>query len=151
MSGALGRATPASDPHEPNDDMAWVDGRALGRVDRSIWRGGRPRRLHALVDRYEDPADVYRIVFPPHAQVRVTLQPRFGDADLAAFTRSATSTTDDEQIIGRSRRNGRRKDSLTLRNPSRRARTAFVVAYIDSDTRTLDSRYDLSVRRVKRR
>jgi hypothetical protein len=151
MSRALSLATPASDPHEPNDDMAWVNGRALGRVDSPIWHGGRPRRLRALVDKYEDPADVYRIVFPPHAQVRVTLRPRFGDPDLAAFTRSATSTSDDEQIIGRSRHTGRRKDSLELRNPSRRARAAFVVAYIDNATRTLDSRYDLSVRRVKRR
>ena len=107
MIGALSRATPAADPHEPNDDMAWVDGRALGRVDRAIWRGGRPQRLHALVDKYEDPADVYRIVLPPHAKVRITLKPRFGDPDLAAFTRSATSTADAEQIIGRSRHNGR--------------------------------------------
>ena len=71
-----------------------------------IWRGGGPRTLRALVDKYEDPADVYRIVFPPHARVRVTLKPRFGNPDLAAFTRTATSTADDEQIIGRSRRNG---------------------------------------------
>ena len=91
------------------------------------------------------------IVFPPRAQIRVTLKPRFGDADLAAFTRSATSTADDEQIIGRSRRNGRRTDSLVLRNPSRRSRAAFLVAYIDENARALDSRYDLSVRRVKRR
>ena len=151
MLGALERAAPAADPHEPNDDIAWINGRALGRADKPIWRGGRPRRLRALVDKYEDPADVYRIVFPPRAQLRVSLRPRFGDPDLAAFTRSATSTLDDEQVIGRSRRNGRRKDSLLLRNPSRRSRAAFVVAYIDAGTRALDSRYDLSVRRVKRR
>ncbi len=150
MTAALARAAPAADPHEPNDDMAWVDGRALGRVDRAVWRGGRPRRLRALVDKLEDPADVYRVIFPPRAKVRVSLKPRFGDADLAAFTRSATSTADDEQIIGRSRRSGRRRDSLTLRNPSRRSRSAFIVAYIDEGTRALDSRYDLSVRRVKR-
>jgi Subtilase family len=151
MTGALALRAPAADPHEPNDDMAWVDGRALGHRDSAIWTGGKPKRLRALVDKLEDPADVYRIVFPAHAKVRVTLKPRFGDADLAAFTRSATSTTDDEQIIGRSRHNGRRRDSLTLRNPSKRSRAAFLVAYIDRDTRTLDSGYDLSVRRVKRR
>jgi subtilisin family serine protease len=150
MGRALSRATPANDPHEPNDDMAWVDGRALGRVDSAIWRGGRPRRLSALVDKYEDPADVYRITLPARATVRVTLQPRFGDPDLAAFTRSATSTLDDEQLIGRSRRNGRRKDALTLRNPSRRSRGAYMVVSIDHGTRTLNARYDLSVRRVKR-
>ena len=151
MTGALGLRTPSADPHEPNDDMAWVNGRALGRKDGPVWKGGKPKRLRALVDKLEDPADVYRIVFPPRARVRVTLKPRFGDADLAAFTRSATSTADDEQIIGRSRRNGTRRDSLTLRNPSKRSRAAFLVAYIDRDTRALDSRYDLSVRRVTRR
>jgi len=151
MTGALGLRTPAADPHEPNDDMVWVNGRALGRRDSAIWSGGKPKRLRALIDKLEDPTDVYRIVFPPRAKVRVTLKPRFGDADLAAYTRSATSTSDDEQIIGRSRRNGTRRDSLTLRNPSKRSRAAFLVAYIDRDTRSLDSRYDLSVRRIKRR
>ena len=38
-----------------------------------------------------------------------------------------------------------------LRNPSKRSRAAFLVAYIDEDISALDSRYDLSVRRVKRR
>jgi hypothetical protein len=151
MTGALGLRAPASDPREPNDDMVWVNGRALGRRDKAIWRGGRPSLLRAMIDKLEDPADVYRIVFPPHAKVRVTVKPHFGDPDLAAFTRSATSTDDDEQIIGRSRHNGKRRDSLTLRNPSKRSRAAFLVAYIDGDTRTLDARYDLSVRRVKRR
>jgi Subtilase family len=150
MIGALSRRTPAADPHEPNDDMAWVDGRALGHVDSAIWRGGKPRRLRALVDKYEDPADVYRVILPPRAKIRITLKPLFGNPDLAAFTRSATSTADSEQIIGRSRRKGGRKDSLTLRNPSRRSRALFAVAYIDNATATLDSRYDLGVRRLKR-
>ena len=150
MTGALALRTPAADPHEPNDDMAWVDGRALGRKDSAVWSGGKARRLRALVDKLEDPADVYRIVLPKRAKIRVTLKPRFGDADLAAFTRSATSTADDEQIIGRSRHNGKRRDTLTLRNPSKRSRAAFLVAYIDRDTKTLDSRYDLRVQRVKR-
>ena len=137
MTGALALRTLAADPHEPNDDMAWVDGRALGRKDSAVWSGGKARRLRALVDKLEDPADVYRIVLPKRAKIRVTLKPRFGDADLAAFTRSATSTADDEQIIGRSRHNGKRRDTLTLRNPSKRSRAAFLVAYIDRDTKML--------------
>ena len=100
--------------------MAWINGKATGRVDTPIWRRGGARKLRALVDKYEDLADVYRIVFPPRARVRVTLKPFFGNPDLAAFTRSATSTGDDEQMIGRSRRKGKRRDTLTLRNPSRR-------------------------------
>jgi hypothetical protein len=148
--GALSSPAPAIDPHEPNDDMAWINGRATGRVDTPIWRRGGARKLHALVDKYEDPADVYRIIFPPRARVRVSLKPRFGNADLAAFTRSATSTGDDEQLIGRSRRKGTRRDTLTLRNPSRRPRSAYLVAYIDRRTRTLDSRYELRVQRARR-
>jgi hypothetical protein len=150
LFGALARPAPAIDPHEPNDDMAWINGRATGRVDTPIWRRGGTRKLRALVDKYEDPADVYKIVFPPRARVRVTLTPRFGNPDLAAFTRSATSTADDEQLIGRSRRNGKRKDTLLLRNPSRRKRSAYLVAYIAQRTRTLDSRYELRVQRSRR-
>jgi hypothetical protein len=82
--------------------------------------------------------------------VRVTLRPRFGNPDLAAFTRAAISTADDEQLIGRSRRKGRRRDTLTLRNPSRQKRSAYIVVYIDDRTRTLDSRYELRVQRARR-
>ena len=32
--------------------------------------GRRPPPVRALLDMYEDPADVYRIVFPPHPRVR---------------------------------------------------------------------------------
>ena len=126
--------------------MAWINGKATGRVDTPIWRRGGARKLRALVDKYEDPADVYRIVFPACARTRDP-PPRFGNPDLAAFTRGATSTGDDEQLIGRSRHTGGRKDTLTLRNPSRRARSAYIVVYIDRRTRTLDSRYELRVQR----
>jgi hypothetical protein len=150
LLGALSAPAPAIDPHEPNDDMAWINGKATGHVDTPIWRRGSARKLRALVDKYEDPADVYKIVFPPRARVRVTLTPRFGNPDLAAFTRAATSTADDEQLIGRSRRSGKRKDTLTLRNPSRRKRSAYLVVYIAQRTKTLDSRYTLRVQRAKR-
>ena len=150
LLGALKARAPAVDPHEPNDDMAWINGRATGHVDSPIWRRGRAHRLRALVDKYEDPADVYKIVFPPRARVRVTLKPRFGNPDLAVFTRAATSTADDEQLIGRSRRTGKRTDALTLRNPSRRKRSAYLVVYIGDRTRTLDSRYVLRVGRTRR-
>jgi Subtilase family len=149
LLGALSLPAPAIDPHEPNDDMAWINGKATGHVDSPIWRHGGARKLRALVDKYEDPADVYRIVFPPHARVRVSLRPIFGNPDLAAFTRSATSTADDEQLIGRSRHSGKRRDRLTLRNPSKRRRSAYLVVYIDQKTRTLDSRYELRVQRAK--
>jgi hypothetical protein len=149
--GALTAPAPAIDPREPNDDIAWINGRATGRVDRPIWRRGRARKLRALVDKYEDPADVYRIVLPGRAQVRVTLRPRFGNPDLAAFTRAAGTIDDDEQLIGQSRRRGRRaRDTLFLRNPSRRRRSAYLLVFIHRSTRTLDSRYELRVQRSRR-
>jgi subtilisin family serine protease len=151
LLGALNAGVPPIDPHEPNDDMAWINGEATGRVDSPIWRRGRAQKLRALVDKYEDPADVYRIVFPPRARVRVTLTPSFGNPDLAAFTRAASSTADDEQLIGRSRRRGsKRRDTLVLRNPSRKRRSAYIVVYIGQRTRALDSRYSLRVQRSRR-
>jgi hypothetical protein len=150
VGAALVRRSPAADPLEPNDDIVWIDGRALGRPRPAIWSGGRPRRLRALLDQFEDPADVYRVRFPPRARLRVSVLQRFGDADVAAFTRSASSTADDEQLIGRSRRAGRRKDTLTLVNPSRRSRLAYLEVYIDRAARGLDAGYELSVRRVRR-
>jgi Subtilase family len=150
LLGALSLPAPPIDAHEPNDDMAWINGRATGRVDTAIWRRGGARKLRASVDKYEDPTDVYKIVFPPRARVRVTLTPRFGNPDLAAFTRAASSIGDDEQLIGRSLRSGKRKDRLTLRNPSRRKRSAYLLVYIRQRTRALDSRYELRVQRAKR-
>ena len=81
--------------------------------------------------------------------MRVTLKPIFGNPDLAAFTRSATSTADDEQLIGRSHHNGSKTDTMTLRNPSKRKRSAYLVVYIERQTRVLDSRYELRVQRAK--
>jgi len=150
VGAALARPMPPRDALEPNDDMDWVNGRVLGKPSPAAWSGGRPRRLHAMVDQFEDPADVYRVILPRRARVRVTVQPLYGDADLAAFTRSASSTADDEQLIGRSNRNGRRRDSLTLQNPSRRKRLAYLVAYIDRAARGLDSAYQISFRRSRR-
>ena len=57
---------------------------------------------------------------------------------------------DDEQLIGQSRRRGKRRDTLTLRNPSRRSRSAYLVVFIHRRTRTLDSRYELRVQRARR-
>ena len=150
VASALTRRAPAVDGLEPNDDVIWVDGRALGRPRPALWSGGRPRRVRALLDTYEDPADVYRIRFPPRARLRISVVQRFGDADVAAFTRSARSIDDDEQLIGRSHSRGSRKDTLTLVNPSRRSRPAYLEVYVRPGGRVLDAGYELSVRRVRR-
>ena len=55
---------PIQDPLEPNDNLVWVDGRAFGKARRR--RSGRaaPPRVNGLLDKQEDPVDVYRIVVP---------------------------------------------------------------------------------------
>ena len=71
---------PIHDPLEPNDNLAWVDGRAFGgRPTPAIWSGGAAARLDALLDKEEDPVDVYRVVVGAHRSVRISAIPRFGD------------------------------------------------------------------------
>ena len=149
VAHALVRKAPAVDALEPNDDVIWVDGKALGKPRPALWSGGRPRRVRALLDTYEDPADVYRVRFPPHARLRVSVLQRFGDADVAAFTRSARSIDDDEQLIGRSHKRGSRKDTLELVNPSSRSRLAYVEVFVHAGGRVLDAGYELTVRRLR--
>ncbi len=148
MGAALKRAPTRRDPLEPNDDIPWTNGRAGTPHQAAIWSGGRPRRLHALLDEFEDPADVYRVRIPPHGRIRVTVTQRFGDADLAAYTAAARSTADGEQLIGRSRHRGARADSLTLANPAGRERQAYLEVAVHRGARGLDAGYELSVRRA---
>jgi hypothetical protein len=144
---ALVQRPPPADPTEPNDDMVWVDGRAFGRPDRPVFGGRRGVRLTALLDRYEDPDDLYRIVLPAGGRVRISVRPAYGDADLAVYDRGARSIADARRRLRRSRRRGRRTDAVTVRNATRRARGAFVRVYVDRGARALDARYRLTVRR----
>ncbi len=144
---ALSQAAPAPDPTEPNDDLIWVNGRAFGKPDRAIWSGGGARRLNALLDQYEDPADVYRIVLPRRSRVRVSVTPRFGGTDIAAFRSNAPAIDERRGRIGTSRRTGRKTDRLTLRNRGRRKRSVYVSVTVDRRRGELDAGYGLVVRR----
>ena len=55
---------PIQDPAEPNDNLVWVNGRAFGKPSKAVWSGGSAKRVNALLDKQEDPVDVYRIVDP---------------------------------------------------------------------------------------
>jgi len=147
VGGALARQAPLRDPLEPNDDVVWVNGGAFGKPDRAISKRGRRVTLRALLDRFEDPADVYRVKFPPRSRLRISVNPRFGDPDLRVLTARASDISDSPRIVAFSRRRGDRTDSVVVRNRARRGRTAFVAVYIDRGVRTLDSAYTLKVRR----
>jgi Subtilase family len=141
VGNALAVRRPPRDPAEPNDDMVWVDGRAFGRPDRFVY-AGRRARLTALLDSFEDPADVYRVRLRPRSRVRVSADPtRSDDVALASYRSSARSLR--ARPLARSARRGRRTESITLRNRSRRARAFYVAVAIQPGSRDLDAAYAL--------
>jgi hypothetical protein len=141
---ALVAPTPLRDPLEPNDDIAFVDGTAFRTPDPFVWRGPARAPIRASVDEVEDPIDVYRIQVPARASALVQLRTTFGDADVFVFP--GTRKTLQGTPLAKSTRNGRRTDSVTVRNASGAARRFYVA--IDSASRTsLNSSYSLSFRR----
>jgi Subtilase family len=144
LAAALAYDPPAPDPAEPNDNIFWVDGRAFGRPDRVIFKGGRARRLLATIDVFEDPADVYRIRLRPRSRVRISANPvRSDDVDLRVYPRKAKTIS--ARALKRSARRGARTERVTLRNRSRRARVYYVAVLVQRNVRDLDASYALRV------
>jgi hypothetical protein len=138
---------PIHDPLEPNDNLAWVDGRAFGgKPTQAIWSGGRATRLDALLDKEEDPVDVYRIVVAGHRSVRISAIPRFGDVELSVFRSSAFSINDTHGRAARSRRVGAKKtERVTVVNRGSRARSYFVEVSPQGSSVYQDRAYTLRV------
>jgi hypothetical protein len=144
VSGALAYDAPPPDPAEPNDDIVWVDGRAFGKPDGFIYKGGRAGRLGATIDVFEDPADVYRIRVRPHSRVRVTANPvRRDDVALHVYRRGVRNLS--ARPLKRSARRGRRTERVTLRNRSGRARVFYVAVGVQPNVRDLAAAYALRV------
>jgi hypothetical protein len=132
------------DAGEPNDDVVWVDGRAFGKPDRLLFGGGRGVRLTALLDAFEDPADVYRIRLRPRSRERITADgARQDDVALAVYKGSARSLN--ARPLKRSAKRGKRTERITLRNRSRRARVFYVAVSVQRGVRDLDAAYALRV------
>jgi hypothetical protein len=146
LEAALARVPPPHDPAEPNDDVVWVDGRAFGRPDRLVFRGGRTRRLTATIDVFEDPADVYRIRLRPHSRERISARPvRNDDIDLRVYGRKARGLGSSRALERSARRGRRRTERVMLRNRSDRARTYYVAVTVQRGVRDLDAAYALRV------
>jgi hypothetical protein len=144
VPAALAITPPPPDPAEPNDDIVWVDGRAFSKPDRLIFRGGRGARLTAMLDAFEDPADVYRIRLRPHSRERITANPaRTDDVALAVYRGSASRLS--SKPLKRSARRGRRTETIRLRNGSGRARVFYVAVRVQRGVRDLDATYALRV------
>lgn len=146
---ALNIAVPPFDPLEPNDGMVWVDGRAFGKPDKAFFpAAARIRTLDALVDQFEDPDDVYRVVIPPRARLRFDVKPRFGDSDLELY-QGAAKTFAARFLIARSENNGTRLDRIVLSNTSKRTTAIYVHVYINPGVPGLDSDYRLRITKLK--
>ena len=146
VTGALARKAPPVDPGEPNDDIVWVDGRAFGKAAPRLWRGRGVARRFGMLDRFEDPVDVFRVRLPARSSTRITVRPRGGDPDLAVVPGNAKRLYR-SRLVARSRLAGRRADVVTVPNRSGRARNVYVATYVHSAGRSLDAAYDLIIRR----
>lgn len=136
---------PPPDPLEPNDNLAWVDGRLLPRA-KPVWSGSGVTRLNATLDKQEDKIDVYRIVIPAGRSARISVIPRFGDPSLEVFSASAFSVNDLDERVARSRRAGsRRTERVTIVNPGDAARSYLVTVRPQGSSRYQEREYTLRV------
>ena len=147
VGNALRVRAPRNDPHEPNEDIFWVNGDVFRHPDPRIY-DGHPRRgrVRARVDQFEDPADVYRVRFPGHSRTRIRVNPSYGDTDVAVYRGSADSTA--ARPVGLSQRAGGATERLVIENRGRR-RGGFVEIYIDPVARGLDAAYALKFKRIR--
>ena len=145
LARALSEEPPEADPAEPNDEVEWVDGRALGSPAPYVFTG-EPASFRARLDAFEDPIDVYRVRIPARSRLVVFARPLFGDPELAVFRRGARSIRFRRHLVDVSRRPGTRTESVRIRNRSRRAVSALVALGM-ARGRTLDSGYTLVLRR----
>jgi subtilisin family serine protease len=137
---------PPPDPFEPNDNLVWVNGTAFGKPAKAIWTGRTKVTLTGLLDRQEDPVDVYRIVVPAGAKAKVAVIPRFGDPSLEVFSTSAVSVNDLGRRVASSRRAGSKKtERVTITNPGPRKRSYFVAIRPQGTSRYQERQYTLRI------
>jgi subtilase family protein len=145
---ALTGRAPRRDYLEPNDDLEWVDGRRFQKRDAPVWPGGSATAFSGTLDQLEDPVDVYNFRMRPRSGVRISIRPSYGDPDLEAFDRTAVSVYLRRGLIARSRRPGRRIDTLWLDNSSRRSAAGYVSIYPKPGS-VLSAGYRVSFQRVR--
>jgi hypothetical protein len=137
---------PIQDPAEPNDNLVWVNGRAFGKPAKAVWSGGSAKRVNALLDKQEDPVDVYRIVVPGGATASVSVIPRFGDPSLEVFRSSALSVNDVERRVASSHLAGSKKtERVTVTNTGSAKHSYYVAIRPQGNSRYQEREYTLRV------
>lgn len=145
---ALEYPTPANDPLEPNDGIAFVDGRVFRGADRPVWNGRGSGSLSASADQWEDPLDVYRVKLRPRSRSRISLRPRFGDSDLLVYDQGSKSVGPRRGRICSSSRGLHQTDRCTIVWRGRRARTIYVAVGVATSAEGIASGYTLRFSRL---
>ncbi|MDX6696968.1 MAG: thermitase [Solirubrobacteraceae bacterium] len=149
LRDALANRVPPTDPLEPNDDAEWVNGRRFPKADPPIFgRADRSKSLVATLDRFEDPADVYRVVLAPRSTTSFRMTVSAGDPDLDLYSGAVRSVAGTRGRLRHSERSGQRAESFTFRNNNRSGRTVLVNPYIASGA-PLDAAYRLTITRIR--
>jgi len=147
LEASLTAPVPESDPLEPNDSIAEIDGTVFRNPDDPVWNGGPRKRIPASVDSVEDPIDVYRVRIPAHTRWKALVRPqtRTGDPDLQLLRGAATSLTQRRFDAGHSDHGAGRTDSVTLTNREATARSMYVAVYVPDEARYADAPYTLEL------
>jgi hypothetical protein len=135
---ALTAAPLPADPNEPNDDVDHIKPRRLFREgDRPL---NSPRRLHATVrarlDFGEDQRDVYRVWVAGRRVTAITIAPT-ADVDVAVWGPQTATVFENgsprrRDLKALSEKPGTRRESVRVRNTSRRGAYYYVEAYLGS-------------------
>jgi subtilisin family serine protease len=147
LEASLTAPVPESDPLEPNDSIAEIDGTVFRNADDAVWSGGARKRIPASVDSVEDPIDVYRVRVPARTRWKALVRPqtRTGDPDLQLLRGAATSLTQRRFDAGHSDHGVGRTDSVTLTNREATARSMYVAVYVPDEARYADAPYTLEL------
>lgn len=160
---ALVVAAPARDPQEPNEDVTYLKPSGLlHRASVPLTTAGRLRgTIAARLDFGEDPRDVYRVWVPGGRTAAVALQPTGGDVDLELWGPRTVSVleagaTRARDFKGISERIGTKRESLRLKNTTRRGAYYYVEASVGAGSGTVVRKvaglsYRVSVSLVKKK
>jgi hypothetical protein len=160
---ALTVAPPAPDPQEPNEDVTYLKkGGLLQRSSVPLTTAGRLKgSITARLDFGEDPRDVYRIWVPGRRTAVVALQPTGGDVDLALWGPRTVSVLEvgsarKRDFKGLSERLGAKRESLRVKNTTKRGAYYYVEASVGTGSGTVVRKvaglgYRVSISLVKKK